>query len=376
VTGTGLDARLDPARVDRLLARAEADVSAGGLPSCQLALALDGEVVLEAAFGGASTTDRYLLFSVTKALTAASVWIAMGDGLLAASTRVAEHVPAFDRDGFRDVTVEHLLTHTAGFPNAPMRPTQGADAEQRNARFATWRLDWEPGSRMTYHPTSAHWVLAELLERVHGRDHRDVALARVLQPLGLARMRLGGPGSRGDDVRPLVLVDAAGPASAVAPADAMFPPEQLLQYNEPANREAGSPGGGAVSTAGDVVRLYQALLRNPGDLFDADVLAEGTGRVRCTLVDPWSGVACNRTLGLTLAGDDGHAVLRQLGRATGPRAFGAPGIGGQIGWADPGSGLSFSYLTDGLVSDPSVSFLRSAELSTLAARCVAGDCAG
>ncbi|HVU71741.1 MAG TPA: serine hydrolase domain-containing protein [Mycobacteriales bacterium] len=362
--------RLDDERVRRLVERAAADVEAGTLPSCQVALARDGEVLVEAAFGDAETTDRYVLFSVTKALTAASVWLAIGDGLLSADMHVAELVPAFTTGGREAVTVEHLLTHTAGFPNAPMRLTQGADPEQRNARFATWRLDWEPGSRMTYHPTSAHWVLADLVERVRGIDHREAALERVLAPLGLTRMRLGGDGSRGDDVRTLVHVEAKGPDGVTVPDDARFPPAELLQYNEPSNREAGSPGGGAVSTARDVALLYQAFLRNPGGLFDPEVLADGTARVRCTLIDPWFGVPCNRTLGLTLAGDDGNAVLRQLGRATGPRAFGAPGVGGQIGWADPDSGLSFCYLTNGLTSDPSVSFLRAAELSTLAAKTV------
>jgi CubicO group peptidase (beta-lactamase class C family) len=166
-----------------------------------------------------------------------------------------------------------------------------------------------------------------------------------------------------------VAVDASGPHSARVPAEAVFPPEQLLQYNEPANREAGSPGVGAVSTAREVALLYQAFLRNPGGMFDPAVLAAGTVQVRSTLVDPWIGVAGNRTLGLTVAGRDGHGVLRQLGRATGPRAFGAPGVGGQIGWADPDTGLSFCYLTNGLASDPSVAFLRADQLCTLAARC-------
>jgi CubicO group peptidase (beta-lactamase class C family) len=361
---------LDPERVQRLLDRAAADVTSGVLPSCQLALARDGVVVVEAAFGDASVTDRYLLFSVTKALTAASVWLAIGEGLLSPQMRVGELVPAFTSAGREAVTVEHLLTHAAGFPNAPMRPAQGADPEQRNVRFATWRLDWEPGSRMTYHPSAAHWVLAELLERVRGADHRSVALERIIAPLGLPSLRLGGEGSRGDDVRRLVHVEVRGRDDVDVPAAAVFPPAELLQYNEPANREAGSPGVGAVSTARDVALLYQAFLRNPGQMFDPEILADGTARVWSTFTDPWIGVACNRTLGLTLAGDDGNAVLRQLGRATGPRAFGAPGVGGQIGWADPDSGLSFCYLTNGLAGDPSVSFIRAAELSTLAAKTV------
>ena len=75
-------------------------------------------------------------------------------------------------------------------------------------------------------------------------------------------------------------------------------------------------------------------------------------------------------LGLTVAGDDGKAAMRQFGRAVGPRAFGASGLGGQIAWADPDSGLSFCFLTNGLERDQVAAFIRANKLSTYAARCV------
>ena len=60
----------------------------------------------------------------------------MSEGALRDSTRVAEVVPEFAANDKQDVTVEHLLTHTAGFPRAPMRPEEGADREQRRKRLA------------------------------------------------------------------------------------------------------------------------------------------------------------------------------------------------------------------------------------------------
>jgi CubicO group peptidase (beta-lactamase class C family) len=100
------------------------------------------------------------------------------------------------------------------------------------------------------------------------------------------------------------------------------------------------------------------------------VLADGTGHVRTTYVDPLRGCPANRTLGLVVAGDDGKALLREFGKATGPRAFGASGVGGQIAWADPDNGLSFCWLTNGLTPDIVTTFKRSAGLSTRAAQCV------
>jgi CubicO group peptidase (beta-lactamase class C family) len=224
---------------------------------------------------------------------------------------------------------------------------------------------------LEYHASSAHWVVAELIERVSGHDFRDFLNQRVAAALGLSRLRLGVPSADGGDVQPVRMVDSRDNAGDFGITEARE--DTLLRYNEPAVRAVGVPGVGAVSTAADVALLYQALLHNGAPdgppLWDPDVLADGTGRVRATFVDPLRGVPANRTLGLTVAGDDGHGYLRDFGRANGPRAFGAAGIGGQIAWADPDSGLSFCWLTDGLTADIVATYKRSISLSTRAGRC-------
>ena len=110
------------------------------------------------------------------------------------------------------------------------------------------------------------------------------------------------------------------------------------------------PGGGGVSDAADLALYYQALLHDPAGLWDPDVLADGTGRIRVTFPE-YLGYASNRTLGVVRAGDDGDAHLRGFGHTVSGRAFGHDGAGGQVAWADPESGLSFAYLTDGLDLD-------------------------
>jgi CubicO group peptidase (beta-lactamase class C family) len=125
--------------------------------------------------------------------------------------------------------------------------------------------------------------------------------------------------------------------------------EALLRLNTPSVRSAGLPGGGAISTAADVALFYQGLLHNPDSLWNPEVLADATSHIRCTFTDPSTGVPANRSLGLVIAGDDGHANRRHiLGNTVSPRAFGHAGAGGQIAWADPGSGISFCFLTNGL----------------------------
>lgn len=346
--------------LQKLLDQAAVDVDSGRLPSCQLALAQHGEIVALESFGAATDASRYVVFSVTKALTAALAWQVIGDGLLSDRTRVASFIPEFDVGGKRDVTLEHLLTHTAGFPNAPIRSLDGATPEGRAKRFAQWRLDWPPGTRTHYHPVAAHWVVAELVERATGTDVRQALRERLLEPLGV-RARLG----TAEDIEPLAIVGdrpTEGLQVAVAVDDT------ALQFNDPAVRAVGVPGAGAVAGAGDIALFYQALLHNPGGLWDAEVLADATSRVRFDHLDPFTQVPANRTLGLTVAGDDGKAVMREFGKACSPRAFGAPGLGGQIAWADPATGISFCYLTNGLDADLVASYLRSSRLSTLAAR--------
>jgi hypothetical protein len=80
---------------------------------------------------------------------------------------------------------------------------------------------------------------------------------------------------------------------------------------------------------------------------DVGVLREAR-RIRSgNLIDPARGMTANRALGIVVAGGDGKANLRGFGRTNSAEAFGHPGFGGQIGWADPATGISFGYLTNG-----------------------------
>ncbi len=181
----------------------------------------------------------------------------------------------------------------------------GADPERRRARFAQWRSEWEPGTRFEYHAGSAHWVLADLIERVTGTDFRDFVEQRVTRPLGLPRV-LGIPEDEQGDIAPLVRVGDGTD-------------QQVMLLDEPSARAMGAPGGGAIMRAADLALFYQALLHNPEGLWDAAVLDDATTNVRCVLPDNLLQVPVNRTLGLVVAGDDGQHVMRygSFGQANG-----------------------------------------------------------
>ena len=108
------------------------------------------------------------------------------------------------------------------------------------------------------------------------------------------------------------------------------------------------------------------MLANPGGLWDPDVLRLGTAEILCDLDEPLMGIPANRSLGLAIAGDDGHAALRGFGRTVSGAAFGHMGAGGQIAWVDPATGISFAYLTDGLDAFVPNQWKRLAALSNRA----------
>ena len=222
----------------------------------------DNEVVAFETFGAATNTTRFCVFSATKPIVASAAWILIGEGLLDPRRPVAHYIPEFATNGKEVVTVEQVMLHTSGFPNAPMAPVEGGDAVTRVKRFTEWRLEWEPGSRFEYHATAAHWVLAELIERLSGYDFRDYIEARVCAPNGLPRL-LGLQPEEQDDI-------AVGVPLGAAPTDSDLITIDGGVLDRPEVRAAGIPGGGGIMTAETMVRFYQALLHDKNRVWDAD----------------------------------------------------------------------------------------------------------
>ncbi len=336
VEGSPADHGIDESALADLIARGQREIDEGHIPSFQLAFARDGKLAVWTTVGAAKHGSRYVIFSSTKPVVASAVWILMGEGAIDVTRRVAELVPEFDTFGKDVITIEQVLLHTSGFPAAPFAALDWDDREKRLERFGTWRTNWEPGTRFEYHPTSAHWVLAELIERVTGDDFRDFVRSRVIEPLGLTGLagRRAAPAEQGD-VNDLVATGSpATPDELEAVLGIRELPvtevttDALLTFNHPDVRAVGVPGGGGVSTAADLALFYQALLHNPLGQWKPEVLADATSTVRNTFPD-YMGTPANRTRGLVVKGDDKGSGLRGMGRVVGPRSFGHNGAAGQ-----------------------------------------------
>lgn len=88
------------------------------------------------------------------------------------------------------------------------------------------------------------------------------------------------------------------------------------------------------------------------------------------LTDQTTGVKINRGLGVVIAGDE-KRNLRGFGHTNSPTTFGHQGAGGQLAWADPETGLSFVYLTNGHDRNRIREARRGISISNRAAVCAA-----
>ena len=254
------------------------------------------------------------MFSSTKALTSAAAWLLIESGDLRVDERVVDIVPEFGTNGKDAVTVEQLFLHSAGFPSAPFRPTDWFDRDRRLARFASWRLNWQPGSRFEYHPTSSMWVIAEIIERRSRRDFDAFVREEVTAPLGLPDFHLGLPAEENHRVATLAHYGEPLTSEDYARLGIPEPPitevteDAILAFNTPEVRAVPTPGGGGIATAADLALFYQALLHGRSNgrrrVWKQETLVNATEVRSGDLRDPLSGKRVNRALGVVVAGDE------------------------------------------------------------------------
>ena len=368
---------LSPERLDALRERVRQEVDEGLLPSVQIAMARQGRLGLFETFGDAGNDTLYCIFSSTKAITSAAGWLVIQDGNLDLGERVADIVPEFGSNGKDGITVEQLFLHTAGFPHAPFRSLDWEDPDRRLERYAQWRLNWAPGSRFEYHPTSSMWMIAELVERRSGCEFRAFVRDRIAAPLGLPDLFVGLPADQNGRVAECMHVGEALTSEDYARLGLPEPPvtevteDAILSFNRPEIRAVGVPGGGAVTTAADMALFYQGLLHGgagEGRVWTEETLAMALAVRSGDLTDPMYGKRVHRALGVVVAGDEDRNY-RGFGHGNSELAFGHGGAGGQIAWADPATGLSLGYCTRTHDRHAIRQGRRSVAISSIAADC-------
>jgi len=372
---------VDQGKLDELLQRVRQEVDEGLLPACQVAIARHGKVAAMESFGDATNDNLFSVFSATKGITSAAAWLLIQEGKLSIDELVKDIVPEFAPNGKDGITVEMLFTHTAGFPHAPFRPTDWYDKERRNARYSKWSLNWEPGTRFEYHPTSTMWVIAEIIERKTGTSFAEFVQQRVAKPLGLSDMYVGAPESVHSRIKDVTHVGEPMTAEDYAalgmpePPQTEVTPEVLLAFNTPEVREVPVPGGGGHMSAAEIALFYQALINGGGALDGEQIWTQDTldyaFTVRNTMPD-MLGVPANRALGVVISGDK-QRNGRGFGHTNSENAVGHSGAGGQLAWGDRDTGISLGYVTNGHDAHAVRQARRGISISNKAAVCAIAD---
>jgi CubicO group peptidase (beta-lactamase class C family) len=328
-----------------------------------VAIRIDGKTVLDLR-GGFVDKEKTrpwqpdtiaTVFSVTKGLTAACLHALADDGKIDIEAPVARYWPEFAAAGKESIPVRFLLDHRAGLPaiRAPLPPEALYDWNVMTNALAAETPWWTPGTKHGYHAITFGWLVGELVRRVSGKSVGAFFRERFAKPLELDT-QIGIPPS--DDARctplrwlprdrtpgakPTLMEKAmADPEGIVAKAFANPPTTVLPQTLETREWRGGEvPSVNGHTTALGLAKLYGAFARG-----------EALSRTAVDRARAESSSGHDEILDVTTRFGLGY-MLSVPGEEMGPSegAFGHPGAGGSLGFADPTASLGFGYVTNRL----------------------------
>jgi CubicO group peptidase (beta-lactamase class C family) len=307
----------------------------------QLCVILEGQVVLDRAFGCAPDA-LFFLFSAGKPYVALLVHLLAERGALALDDPVARYWPEFGQQGKQAITIRQVLQHRSGLPVARsmVRDALAMTSWQASVRALERAAPrYPPGQVPAYHVLSYGFLLGEVVQRVTGTTVASFLHDELLAPLGLRNTYLGLPAALWSRHVPVSGRGAAAFATA-------------RMINRRATRQAVIPAANVSATASDLAWFYQALLNGEPD---------GTGVLRPRTIGeavrPSSDGDTDEYLKLPVRWSQGFQLGGERAGRPGPMgtlasraAFGHNGSYVCLGWADPERHLAVGYVTARLVS--------------------------
>lgn len=330
-----------------------------------------------------------LVHSTTKGLSALVLALLHSRGLLDHDATVASYWPEFAQAGKEAITVRQLLAHQAGLFAFDERVDREVVADLDRLAGAMERQPpiWPPGERQAYHAITLGFYENELVRRIDPfhRTIGQVLTEDIATPLGVGdEVFIGTPSSVPDErlaplvppsiwarltSMPLELTFAAMRPRSVLHRSLVSNPGTSF-YVDPDHavvRHLEVPSGGAVASARAIATSYSAFAA-PGGPLDVrpetiEALAAPATPPRRGFHDECFGAPAKFSLGFMKPSES-------IDFGT-PSAFGAPGTGGSMGFADPSAALGYGYVTDKmgmeLQGDPRDLALRHALAAVLAA---------
>jgi len=322
-----------------------------------------------------------VVHSATKGLAAMTLAIAHSRGWLDYEQRICEYWPEFAQNGKERITVRQLLAHQAGLfaINEHVDASVVADLDRLAVVLARQKPEWEPGTRQAYHALTLGFYEGELLRRVDpqhrslGQFFQDEIASRLAEDIYI-RLPESIPNSRLATLAPPSMIemlhglgfhfmlDAMNPRSnfhralVVNPGTGIY---QDAQHVYARNLEV--PSGNGVGTARAIAHAYGVFATGGRELAlrqsTLDLLASPAIPPTCGFYDEcMKSEDVEFSLGFMKPGPSWP-----FGSAS---SFGSPGAGGSIGFADPGAGIGYAYVTSQmgthLTGDPRDVALREA----------------
>ena len=188
-----------------------------GVPALGIAVSANGKI--ESAVVGkrdvnqldaAMLTDRWLIGSITKSMTATMIARLVDSGVLKWDTTIGQIFPRMPmREEYRDITLLQLLQHRSGVQqdryvtSAFLNPAAGPVTEFTKMRdhYAQFTLNrpplFTPGTKMAY-SNAGYSIAGHMAEVATGKPYETLMRELVFDPLGMSSARFGVPGSPGN----------------------------------------------------------------------------------------------------------------------------------------------------------------------------------
>ncbi len=174
-------------------------------PGAAALIVRDGQVVLRKGYGlanvelGVPNTPEsvFELGSVTKQFTSAAILMLAEQGKLRLDDELQTYLPDYPKHDAK-ITLEQLLTHTAGVPNYTNFPEWMPRVREEMplatliALFKDKPLDFPPGSKWSY-SNSGYVLLGAVIEKVSGVSYERFVEDEIFQKLGMTSSRYGSP---------------------------------------------------------------------------------------------------------------------------------------------------------------------------------------
>src|SRR5688572_3208805 len=182
-------------RVDEYV---QAEMKAQQIPGVSLAVIKNSQIILAKGYGLANVEHQvpvkpetiFQSGSMGKQFTATAVMMLMEDGKLTIDDKISKYFPD-SPEGWRNITIRHLLTHTGGMTDYPPGFDFRRDytEDELYDRAKAIPLAFQPGEKWSY-SNLGYVMLGILIHQVSGKFYGDFLQERVFKPLGMSTARV------------------------------------------------------------------------------------------------------------------------------------------------------------------------------------------